>query len=166
MTGAHRYPFMRHSYLIENKIERFHPLDEYIDQEREEHSFEKQRKEFESKKEESLNRIRTYCSIFKATRPIEWKAFEEEMNYLFSHVKMLNKRDPFSFLGMHKDGVPIDAQYWTLTKAYTDGQMAILDSMFELINISIEQIKNIDELRLNPPVKKSFLKKCLQFFVK
>jgi hypothetical protein len=148
--------------MMRNRIEKDHFMDPKFQKIPEKHPFQIANEQIENANKEILNRIKINCSIFKATRPKEWQTFEEDMKILYSRNLEANKRSPLDFIGINKDqGVTLDSNYWSLTKAYSDGQVAVLDSLFELFKIDPRQIIELD---LNPPkpVQENFLKKSLR----
>lgn len=151
--------------LINSKIQRKHLLDPLLNQKQKDHPYKIAQEELEKRKEERANRIKYNCSVLKASRPKEWKELEEDLNDIYDYLRVANRRSPQDFIGINVDkGVSIDGQYWGLVKAHTDGQLKMLDWMFETFPITIEDVKLMDNPPAPIPQKKSFFKKVLQFF--
>lgn len=141
--------------LIENKIERESLIDQAIkEQISEKHPYHKSKEEVEKERIQLLNRVKSSCSVFKASCPQEWESFEQDLVALFGVTKMLDRRSPYDFMGIQKEeGMPIDSNYWSLTKAYLSGQIEILESMFDCFLI--------DPKKIQPRKNVSFFRKVL-----
>lgn len=123
------------------------------------HPIERHNEEVREKQEALEEHIRTLCSVFAASCPAEWRAFEESLISIYGYAHALDQRTPFDFLGIQKEnGMPIDSNYYALTKAYASGQVHLLDAMFRVMKISPERLRAYRAPKLAP---ENFFKKLL-----
>jgi hypothetical protein len=147
--------------LMKNRIEKKSFLDPLIEKKQPKHPYQIEQEKQDAERDRIEEAIKTCCSVFKATRPAEWKAFEENMTILYGYLRVANRRSPEDFMGINLDkGISIDATYWSLVKAHTDGQLQILDNMFETFPITAQDVVEFDKSKTAP---KSFFKKVLHF---
>lgn len=147
--------------LIQERIERDSFLETYIREEEAKRPGQLTEQEARKKIEEIENRISSCCAIFQATRPKEWSAFESDMVTLYGVIKTINRRSPYEYLGEQKEhGTSVDAQFWTLIKAYTDGQIRMMETIFDSVPIDIKRIIENDKKQANKSFFKKFLHWC------
>lgn len=129
--------------LIENKIERDSLLDLlYKEQKQEKLPHEKSNEEIEAKRKAFLDQIRQASAVFRGACPEQWQVFTNNLAMLYGTCIALDRRTPYDLLGMsQRTGVPMDANFYALVKAYNQGQIEILEGIATTLEVKLDPVK-------------------------
>lgn len=131
----------RISSLIEHKIERDSILDIYKEEKVKRSFHVEQNEQVEAKRKAAIEKLRETCAIIRGTCPEQWKLFTEQLGSVYGSDIALDRRTPYDLLGISaKSGMPIDAGFYGLTRAYIQGQIEVIEAIATVLDIRLEPI--------------------------
>lgn len=121
------------------------------------HPYQELNKKQEEQHLELLNQVKSAAIALQASNPLIWERYELGMMMLFSSAKALANRSPMHFVALG-----LEADYYALNKAYSDGQVAILDSIFAVLETKKNiEYPDLDRLKQRSNDGKSFIGKLV-----
>ncbi len=145
--------------MIQNRVRSVSSLDEP----KREHPSKKKNDQNQKLQEELLERMKINCGMFRATCPDSWKTFEKDFRSLYNHVYNINRESPLDYCSRG-----IDANYWSLVQANTQGKLEVIETILGVLQIRVEmEIPIVAEVASVQKIlpKKTFFKKIVDFCV-
>ena len=123
-----------------------------------ENPFQQQNEQIIEQHKMVIENIRSSATALQCSQPLVYQRFEENLKLLYGSCLILARRTPLEFVGSK-----LDPAYFSLIRAYADGQLDVLESIFSTLNIKVEFKENEKKsLSLLDNIRKWVYKKLLK----